>query len=315
MIDFLASERQYFDHLEPVWRQLPAGKRGSFFVPEHLFGYAVTSGVTPSPPGPVGSVAVAASWGDLNGCHPSQRRVLMEHGVGQTYAGLEWNQRYAGAHGRESIDLFLSPNQRVYDLNTAATPGAQHVIIGSPRLDELVNIVDASQPLFDATVSFHFDTDFCDEITSAWAWIRPQLLQIGNSWCGHAHPRCWDKLSRWYDEAGKTSFPYFPLALAMGAVYVCDNSSTIYEAAAAGRPVVLLNAPQYRRHVNHGLRFWEFADVGVQVNHKNELGPAIELALEDPIEVAMRRAEIVDELFPHRGEAAYRASASILALL
>ena len=57
----------------------------------------------------------------------------------------------------------------------------------------------------------------------------------------------------------------FDEVMERSTLYICDNSSTLYEFASTGRPVVVLNAPWFRRDIEHGLRFWEHADVGVSV--------------------------------------------------
>jgi UDP-N-acetylglucosamine:LPS N-acetylglucosamine transferase len=94
-------------------------------------------------------------------------------------------------------------------------------------------------------------------------------------------------------------------------VYVCDNSSTIYEFAATGRPVVVLNGPHYRRDVHHGLRFWDAADVGIQVDHPRDLPDAIEEALRDPEPRRRAREAALGIVYAHRTGAAQRAAAAL----
>jgi len=90
------------------------------------------------------------------------------------------------------------------------------------------------------------------------------------------------------------------------------HNSTLYEFAATGRPVVVLNCPRYRRDVHHGLRFWDHIP-GIQCDTPEDLPGAIELALEDPPELREMREEAIAAVYPqHDGHATDRAVETLL---
>ena len=92
---------------------------------------------------------------------------------------------------------------------------------------------------------------------------------------------------------------------------VGDNTSALYEFASTGRPVVVMNAPQYRRDVHHGLRFWDYPP-GLQVDRPEQLADTIARALSDPEPARAVRAAAVAETYAYTdGRAAERAVAAI----
>jgi hypothetical protein len=68
-------------------------------------------------------------------------------------------------------------------------------------------------------------------------------------------------------------------------VYICDNSSTIFESAAIGKKVILLNSKKYRKDVEHGLRFWSKAGVGVQVDTADTLIDIVGQVLDNKVAI------------------------------
>lgn len=282
-----ASEPQYVDHLAPIWRSLNPDRRGRFIcsTPAALaeairldldpYGKLVRR-VRRSLADPDDRWLVAA-YGDLRHLAPA-RCILVEHGAGQHYGGdggqptAGQSPYYSGGIHRDSVDLFVCPNQLVADRNAAQYPTARHVL-ATPRLDDLAAIrASRDENMSDrltVAVSFHWPCTLIPEARWAWPHWRAAVEELATTpdinLIGHGHPRAWPHLSRWWATLGVERFERFDDVIARADVFVCDNSSAMFEAAAVGIPVVVLDAPWYRRTVNHGLRFWEWADIGPRI--------------------------------------------------
>jgi hypothetical protein len=172
-------------------------------------------------------------------------------------------------------------------------------------------------------VTFHWDCPLVPETLSALRHYDrhlPLLVQWARSegvdLLGHAHPRMWGRLSERWRHLGVAPTREFGTVLDQADVLVFDNTSAGFEFASCDRPVVVLNAPWYRRDVDHGGRFWRWADVGVQVDEGRDLIAAIEQALDEPSDVAENRRRIVGEVYAHTdGRAAERAADAIAKVL
>jgi DNA-binding transcriptional LysR family regulator len=223
-------------------------------------------------------VALVASYGDLRRARRSRFRriVLAQHGAGQSYSNT--NPHYPGGSDNGDVGLFLAPNEYAANRWRQAYPRAAVEVVGSPRLDSLP--VREPGPVT-ACVSFHWDGYLCPETRSALPHYRNVLGELSRSvnLIGHGHPRT--NLGPMYRKLGIEFVPSFDEVCRRADVYVCDNSSTIFEFAATGRPVVLLNSPAWRRDVNHGLRFWDAAHVGINVDEPGQLVGSVLEALQD----------------------------------
>jgi CDP-glycerol glycerophosphotransferase (TagB/SpsB family) len=169
-------------------------------------------------------------------------------------------------------------------------------------------------------LTWHWDCGVCDETNTAFHHYRPRFNQIvmglrreGIRVVGHAHPRI-AKKAQWHYERHGIEWWDHDQVLNEAAVLAVDNSSIGYEFASLGRPVLWLNAPQYRRSVHHGLRFWEYVP-GVQIDGPEQfVAAALDCFHRDTM--ADWRRHVSDLVYPARdGMAARRAAMAIERLL
>lgn len=253
-------------------------------------------------------VALVAGYGDVVAAKGHKRIVLMQHGAGQSYSTNHPN--YPGGRGNESVGLFLTPNEHSADRWRRAYPLTPAVAVGSPRVDTLPAREPGPGPV--VAITFHFDLHLYPETQSALAWYLPALRELAERFTviGTGHPRRRD-MARVYESRGIEYVPDFREVCRRADVLAFDNTSAGFEFAATGRPVVVMDAPWYRRESRHGLRFWDASDVGVRVDVPEALAPAIERALELRADDVQRREEALDVVYAYRTGAAQRAADTI----
>jgi len=325
-IDALAGERHFVDHLVPLWAALPAELRGRFMVTADLLEHARRLGLAPelyreTPDRPI----VVASYGDVRRVRRIGRRriALLQHGIGQSYAGeanaAATGASYSGGADNDDVGLFLCPNEHSAARWRATYPTAEVAIVGSPKLDGLPRRDPAADPGPVVAFGFHWDCRVVPETRSGFHQFRPAIAAAARRWTvlGHGHPRLLDRSAsgavRLYRQLGVEVVTDFADVLRRADVYVFDNSSSGYEFAATRRPVVVLDATAYRRSVDHGLRFWEAADVGVRTAHASQVVGAIGEALRDPPARAAAREAALELVYAHRSGAAARAADAVTA--
>lgn len=222
-------------------------------------------------------------------------RVLAQHGIGQSY-GLAY-PAYPGGQDNDDVGLFLVPNGHAAGRWARAYPRARVRVVGSPILDDLPRRVYGARTV---AVSFHWPGRFIPEAGSAFWDFRDAVAALpaadGFRVLGHGHPLA-RALPTWFGKQRIEFVPAFADVCRRADVYVCDNSSTLYEFASTGRPVVVLDARAYRREADHGLRFWAAADVGVRVDDPAGLADAVALALDDPAPVRRRREQALATVY------------------
>ena len=313
MLDVLASAPHYADHLSAVFGALAPGHRGSFIGLNaetnrkvRALGHDPVARTSPDRP------VLVASFGDLRRARAMgrQRVAIMEHGAGQSYGGRSRpaaRGSYAGGLNRDA-SLFLHPGPHPAARDRAAYPSARVEVVGSPILDTLPERDGESGRV--VAFSFHFNSVIAPETRNAFRWAIPALLELRGRYelLGHAHPRLYPSVRRIYAKFGIEPVESFDEVCRRADVYVCDNSSTLFAFAATGRPVVVLNPPWYDRTVRHGLRFWEAAGIGVNVDRRDALGAAIDEALADDEARRQSREAALDLVYAFRSGASERAA-------
>ena len=315
----------YAEHVAAGLAGVPEGLRGDLFVGSRRLaselrvrGVRVVAPEDRGWPMPPGEPVVVAGFRDVRPMR-GRRVALMEHGAGQTYAGVQ-DGSYAGGRGRGSVGLFLCPSGRVADVNRAA--GGDVAVVGSPRLDVLWDerrrfSRQRGRGVERVAVSFHWRCQLVPECGSGWDAFRDDVRRFvaESPWqvLGHGHPRLWPEIRPWWRRSGVEAVEAWATVVRRADVYVCDNSSTMFEACAVGLPVVVLNAPEWRRDVEHGLRFWEAAGMGPNVEPGGDLVAAVRSAARGWAGERRRAAELAYDLLPDGSGEATRACGEVLA--
>lgn len=325
MIDLFASQAHYLRHLLPVWRELARiGVAGHAWLatepPDGLPGH--TEG-----PRPETGTNLPVMIGGAHDLAATRGRpvVYVEHGAGQTYQGADFVGEPGGA-GMDRVVLFVCPNERVADRWRARYPDTPAVAVGCPAMDRWHRVGNTGRRVargFDdrprVAITWHWDCRICPESGTAWAHHRHMLPGLarwasvaGVELVGHAHPRWGHRLDDDYQRAGIRLVRSIDEIYETADVLVADNTSVMYEFASLGRPVVALNAPWYRRDVEHGLRFWSHVP-GVQVDDPADVHTWAGVALAGDAQGAGLRARAVDAAYAHvDGHATDRAVAAIV---
>ncbi len=334
MIDYFARRHHFIDHLAPIWLASHPSERGTFYVSSQisdldLVEYArsrygiLAQSVDPdeAPPGllPI----LCASYDDLvqTTIDRSQRDLLlMEHGVGITFD----TPGYAGGHGlRDQVNLFLSPNLATARKTKSSQPRSRQIVIGTPKLDpwfwEPRVTWDSlkSRPII--AVSFHWDgSATAPEAGNAFREFDSAVRDLARSseftLIGHSHPKIATVMKAYFEDIEIPYYDQFENVMRIADVYVNDASSTLYEFLVTDKPVVILNSSKFRRSFNSGVRFWDYTDVGIQVNPGDDLRDAIYQTCRDPHQHHSQRAQAVVDLYPFFGYSAGRASGILQAI-
>lgn len=286
-VDLLVSLPHYADHLYPIWQAIPDVHKGDVYA-------AATAASRFAEVKPLKLGGRTPDRLTLVAGHPDLLRlkyrtgVFIEHGIGQSYAGRAGtaaiHPAHPGGRNRDKAILFLCPNTYAAARERKAYPNTQVEIIGSPRLAELQTIrrdPPADKPV--VCVSTHWPSMVSTEAGSAWHhWSRAFADLAKNpdyTVIGHAHPRVFPQLKRHYERMGIEPVPSFTDVIHRTSAYCFDNSSSGFEAAAVGIPVVVLDAPWWRQNLSHGGRFWTWADIGPRILDQDALPNAIKSTL------------------------------------
>ena len=306
-VDVVASMPHYRAHMLPIFEKLPPEMQGTV----HPFR------TKPLPPQP-GRVAMVASWQDVRFLRDVTPMIYVEHGAGQTYGGdpttaLQPGYSGSGGHRHHGVIGFIAPSQTVADRWVTAPS----VAVGCPKLDQYHGTFPLS--IKSVCFAFHWDSGLAPETRSAFAHYQPTLPRIVDSFrsqgfgvYGHAHPK-WDgALDDQMRAAGINAILDNDRSVFHTAsILIVDNSSLGAEFMALGRPVIWLNAPWYRRDINHGGRFWNWT-AGIPTINDPEALLAVRLA-NVTIESFAARERIADSVYAYRdGTSSERAAAFIV---
>lgn len=254
---------------------------------------------------PLQSVALVASKADQKAAESLGFPVVRcEHGIGQTYIDGDASGSYAGSNMHKRLFAYHAPGIHPHTRQRQAAPHILAQRVGCPWLDRLTPIEFPCQRGMAVGFGFHWDNAARPETSRTWDYWLPALVQLAEhrQVIATCHPRDYEAFSLAVEGSKIFLTPDLATVHEHVGVFCADNTSALYLLAALGHPVVVLNHPSYRTHVEHGLRFWDAADVGMPCNHPQELQAAVAAAEECRDEdVAYREAALNWVFYRRRG--------------
>lgn len=314
------SRRPYLDHLLPIWNALPEEVKGGVYVHQREFDYAESLGLHPrkfSGRDSADQIFIVFSRVDFSTVPRRAPLIFVEHGVGASYEGKSHLAGY-GCNGAVAriIGLLTTPAQAP----AHRALFGDHIVhaVGCPKLDKWQGYKHKRKRPPVVAFSHHWNQGQHPETLSAWPWDAEAWARVIESdeyrVIGHKHPGDPRNVEEWCSEHGIEFVESFDEVMARADLYVADNTSTLYEFAATGRPVVCLSPPWYRRDVNHGIRFWDHVP-GVECALIDHLEACIAEALKDVPARRVLRDRAVEAVYgPLDGQATQRSVEIITAL-
>jgi hypothetical protein len=262
-IHTVASLPHYHAHVSAVFNALPEEWRGEQRITSRVTGHGLD---------PDDIVLVGGYW-DIGVV--DNRMVYVEHGAGQKYNLPPESigaQCFHGSEHPERVVGYISPNERV-----AKSWKRPAVAVGCPIVDRFASYAPRDNPKPLAVIAFHWSPrdPVCPEAGSAVDHYAPSLPHIARTLRRQGfevrmtgHPR--DKHARQRANHARIEWIEVEDVYARADLLIADNTSLMYELAHLGRSVIALNAPWFRRDVEHGLRFWSHVP-GIQIDSPEEL--------------------------------------------
>lgn len=250
-VDGWASEPHYLAHVAAVWRHLPGRLRGRLHVPRRLASHPAVTGleVTVGRPAVSGGPVLVAGWADSR-LVGGRRRILADHGAGQTYAAAIGHPSYPGGSRHDPHGLYLCPRQDIADRWQAAYPTCTTAVVGGLLLGGLL---DLHRRPVGPVWSFHWPCRVAREAGWAWPTWRSHLQLPGAA--AHVHPRARPHVDSALAAAGIPHIDGLRDALTRATVWICDNSTSGFLAMAAGVPVVWIDDSSWPTAPNSPPRF------------------------------------------------------------
>ena len=308
-LDFYASEQHYFDHIVPIWGLLPKEFRGTFYVSEKI--KSSHNDIIVGKPND--NITLVSSYSDY--LLTKGKVIYMEHGIGNTYSNE--SPYYAGGIGKDRVVLFLNNHVLTHNKNKKAYPNAKHIIIGTPKSDSIKE-KSMSNNIYTICFSFHWECQVSPETMSAFDFYKNHVVYLSKqkefNLIFHGHPKDDNKWNEFCKINSIKRVKSFEEVINVADLYICDNSSTIYEFILTGKPVIVLNAPWYRKSVNHGIRFWSYIP-GPQINNPSDLFSMIIEMLKNPKYWIEERNNIIKVLYPHLGNSSNITTNEIIKFL